>query len=631
MTKKNLSLLKRSSNRSASKPSAQGHEENIEQNNDSDIQVDRYAKLYVPSGDFDVEWQPASGSVFKILFSLRISAAMWSSISDCDEVYNYWEPLHLFVYGNGFQTWEYSPLYAIRSYAYILLHYGPALVLRTLFSSNKVGVFMTMRCMLGLLNVLSEMALYKALGARLGNGIARLYIAFSILSSGMFISSCAFLPSSFSMSLNTFALAAYIDNNWFLSILFTAISALVGWPFAAVLGLPVMLEMMVVRPKRLLVLFLNYAIMCGGATIIALVLIDSYYYGRTVLAPLNIVLYNVFSSHGPNLYGVEDVTFYMKNLFLNWNVAIVLVPFAVPFAAFVFVRVRSSKTQSHRMPFEFSFAYWQRFLPVLFVFFSFAAWLLIFFTQPHKEERFLFPIYPLIALLAAVAFDAIPRVGSALFGGGTRKFWNFTVGALLAVFVLLSLSRSAALHRNFAAPIDVFKGLNEHLTIPATLDKERYRSRENSSSIHVCVGKEWYRFPSSFFLPSGVVDRRGRKWDAKLNFIKSEFSGLLPKPFADGPLPNITRMIPTHMNDLNREEPTRYVSVDICDYLVDLETPDVTELEPDFAAQRDVWQSVVRRRFLLSSYSEPLLRSFYVPFLTNDKIRFGTYHLLERI
>lgn len=69
-------------------------------------------------------------------------------------------------------------------------------------------------------------------------------------------------------------------------------------------------------------------------------------------------------------------------------------------------------------------------------------------------------------------------MGSALFGGGTRKFWNFGVGALLAVFVVLSLSRSAALHRNFAAPIDVFKGLNEHLTIPATLDKPRYRSRE---------------------------------------------------------------------------------------------------------------------------------------------------------
>lgn len=29
------------------------------------------------------------------------------------------------MYGNGFQTWEYSPLYALRSYAYILMHWLP--------------------------------------------------------------------------------------------------------------------------------------------------------------------------------------------------------------------------------------------------------------------------------------------------------------------------------------------------------------------------------------------------------------------------------------------------------------------------------------------------------------------------
>jgi alpha-1,2-mannosyltransferase len=40
-------------------------------------------------------------------------------------VYNFWEPLHYLDQGNGFQTWETSPVYAIRSYAYILLHWAP--------------------------------------------------------------------------------------------------------------------------------------------------------------------------------------------------------------------------------------------------------------------------------------------------------------------------------------------------------------------------------------------------------------------------------------------------------------------------------------------------------------------------
>lgn len=34
-------------------------------------------------------------------------------------------------------------------------------------------------------------------------------------------------------------------------------------------------------------------------------------------------------------------------------------------------------------------------------------WIGIFFSQPHKEERFLFPIYPLICLCSAVALSAL--------------------------------------------------------------------------------------------------------------------------------------------------------------------------------------------------------------------------------
>lgn len=34
-------------------------------------------------------------------------------------------------------------------------------------------------------------------------------------------------------------------------------------------------------------------------------------------------------------------------------------------------------------------------------------WMLIFFTRPHKEERFLFPIYPLICLSGAVALSSL--------------------------------------------------------------------------------------------------------------------------------------------------------------------------------------------------------------------------------
>lgn len=36
---------------------------------------------------------------------------------------------------------------------------------------------------------------------------------------------------------------------------------------------------------------------------VPLTLVDSYYYGQLVIAPLNHIRYNIFSKHGPTLYG----------------------------------------------------------------------------------------------------------------------------------------------------------------------------------------------------------------------------------------------------------------------------------------------------------------------------------------
>lgn len=55
-------------------------------------------------------------------------------------VYNYWEPLHYLLYGKGFQTWEYSPVYAIRSWAFLLIHAQPSSIARFLFPMDKVRI-----------------------------------------------------------------------------------------------------------------------------------------------------------------------------------------------------------------------------------------------------------------------------------------------------------------------------------------------------------------------------------------------------------------------------------------------------------------------------------------------------------
>ena len=62
------------------------------------------------------QWYPSSSLVFIALLVIRLASALYNQIWDCDETYNYWEPLHFTLYKHGFQTWEYSPEFGLRSY-----------------------------------------------------------------------------------------------------------------------------------------------------------------------------------------------------------------------------------------------------------------------------------------------------------------------------------------------------------------------------------------------------------------------------------------------------------------------------------------------------------------------------------
>ena len=51
--------------------------------------------------------RPGAIFAFVCLLLPRVLCALYNIIHDCDEVYNYWEPLHFLLYGHGMQTWEY--------------------------------------------------------------------------------------------------------------------------------------------------------------------------------------------------------------------------------------------------------------------------------------------------------------------------------------------------------------------------------------------------------------------------------------------------------------------------------------------------------------------------------------------
>ena len=77
---------------------------------------------------------------------------------------------------------------------------------------------------------------FRSIVKEFGANVGRLTFAFLLASAGMFISSTAFLPSTFSMYMTMVSMAAWWTGQLHMAILATAVSALVGWPFAAAIG-----------------------------------------------------------------------------------------------------------------------------------------------------------------------------------------------------------------------------------------------------------------------------------------------------------------------------------------------------------------------------------------------------------
>ncbi|KAJ3548601.1 hypothetical protein NMY22_g1210 [Coprinellus aureogranulatus] len=155
-------------------------------------------------------------------------------------------------------------------------------------------------------------------------------------------------------------------------------------------------------------------------------------------------------------------------------------------------------------------------------------------------------------------------------------------------------------------------------------------------NLTLCYGKEWHRFPGHFLVPNSI----------NVEFIKSEFNGLLPGHFLT-PAPNShllaskwwprpqTTYIPSGFNDLNIEEPSRYVPVDQCDYLVDLDFPEnpvFSKLEPRYATDSRTWERVHCEKFLDARNSPLLTRVLWFPGKHWESSNsYGDYCILKNI
>jgi len=253
------------------------------------------------------------------------------------------------------------------------------------------------------------------------------------------------------------------------------------------------------------------------------------------IVPLNIVLYNVFSGsgRGPEIYGTEPWHFYIRNLLLNFNIWFVLAVAALPLFTLqkIFQKApQGSGTISGLRSVVFMAPFY--------------LWLGIFSFQPHKEERFMYPAYPSLALNSAMSLHIL----LAAFGTVNPKTLIGKIPAQVK-FIIVSMIMVASVDIGIARIYGIYSAYSAPLKIYAPLQDGKYGSPGDS----VCFGKEWYRFPSSYHLPNGM----------KAKWIKSEFDGLLPGEFSEAKTGfgfwSGTWLTPSGMNDMNIEDMGKYV------------------------------------------------------------------------
>lgn len=547
--------------------------------------------------------------LYAALASTRLHSAFYAIIPDCDEVFNYWEPLNFLTRFFGKQTWEYSPEFAIRSYTYLcqfsVFIYPIKLAQNVLLRFAHIELpsytfFYTIRVIMALLFTISEIKLSTSLKF-LNKSIQNWFLLAQILSPGMYQTAISILPSSYAllfgilstnfiihyfntekfissidsefvtlenqvnelkekndkkeidslsprtnMLLNLHRISIPLINKYYtLAILTISVAGFLAWPFALILIAPfltyILLVTLFTTPKsflkndyngfKALTVYLLAGLSCLFFIPFFITQFDSLFYKKSVFVSINIVLYNVFNSSeltGPQIFGVEAWDWYFKNLLLNYHVIFVIA--VVNF----FTLTNKYQLVIYKLPL--------------------LLWLAIFTTQPHKEERFIYPVYHLISISFAQFMSCETFKYNILFKI-VKKFLNFVV---IVSTTLLFLTRVHNINTNYSAPIEVFKQLNAETSL----------SNKSSPLIeNVCIGREWYHYPSSFFLNQ----------NQRLKFTKSAFNGMLPGDFVEpkaATFENLslsTSFNSNRFNNQNKFNPDFVVSdINDCDYYVDI-------------------------------------------------------------
>ncbi|KAG5484837.1 hypothetical protein LSCM4_07607 [Leishmania orientalis] len=725
-------------------------------------------------------------AVFVLLLLTHQCASRFLPVADCDETFNFIEPIHYLLYGYGKQTWELCSKFALRSWLFLWMYAWPAMLVHHAAGLSSIGVYFFLRILNGCIAALAEVFFMCSVWFAFSGKAAAVAALLLLTNYPIQHAAVSFLPTSFVMICNFVVLGCWLRTqswtsssaassspqlqsflaapprhlSWFVgaALFFSVLGAVGGWPFAALLSVFVGVDLLLRFPRITIACTPGaLLVVCAAAS-----LTDTRYYCRWTLSAWNLVVYNVFggAKRGPELFGVEPWFFFWKNLTLNFHLMFVvamLAPLAVLCAprqepatmsapsdavgsgsslddgaalgrsdSLVFevcplVRSRTrtsngrgSRPAHHssllapRHPHGHIYAATETALVSrlscgreLLLIMPFFAWFLLWMFIAHKEERFMTPAYPFMALAATRAICLIffpdasvsQRTPATVKCQGTTPdlatataayaqetaltcrevkrpqphhrwlpppvrssaalLWRGRIAGtvFLVTFFFLSYSRAMAVYSFYSGPERIFNDWHPVLQAEAqrTLEAKRQAALRDSATpegaspssllpgttaqqtqeLHahyiVCLGREWYRFPSSFFL-----DRASR-----YQFLETpNFHGMLPMSFVTTPAcqeRGLSRAPSSSaaaacgscgcgapgVNDQNREIPEQYVRrpSEQCDVIFDSLSPHthVTAVQHAGELERLQLLNTFTRSLLNISYLEAVLEASGTP------------------
>lgn len=559
---------------------------------------------------------------------------------------------------------------------------------------NKPLLFALLRSTLSLFTCLSEIIYLHAIYDVAGPTVAY-WTAFTSLScTGMFHSYSAYLPSATVATIWRISASYQLRKHYTIAITWGLVATFaVGWPFCAVLFIPTGLlatwhvayqhrvgtrhgrtsdvgayarlqsgyvrDLGDIQMAPIIHLLVRSVLYHAALITIGVAIIDYQYYGqqRIVFPNWNIFTYNA-KSGGDELYGIEPLSYYIRNLLLNFNYTAILGIVSLPLL--LMIRIVARRPLRRRGG-----------LDVAWVLLPMYLWMGIVFPRPHKEERFLFPIYPMLCLGVAVTLRELmylftSHVYTSWPNNSPLKKTKTTQGddvveqsnkndgrgylllglALLLPSAIISTSRSMALYHNYAAPLAVYRDLFYHASsvpVQTNNNADAQQQQQQMKTSYICTAGEWHRYPSSFFLPPNY----------QLGYLKSSFNGQLPQPFTKFGSKQTSLDIQSGLfNNVNGEEMDRYVDISVCSYIVELVPFGVSDnssssssndrqgdevVAPECLQYMETdtsggsWRLLISREYLDVKNTSLIHRILYIPWSRrSDQITYNRYNVYAK-